>query len=95
MLEAIHPLKRAAIEVATKDCRRLCNIAPLQHMGPQIGEDAFSALVRERRPSAGWAVVVDEMQWGARLLSLHIGTRGIDIFSRNAPLFRSWQTHNA
>ena len=64
MLEAIHPLKRAAIEVATKDCSRLCNSALLQHMVPQIGEDTFSAGVRENRNVAGWAVVVDDMQWG-------------------------------
>jgi hypothetical protein len=47
MLEAIHPLKRVAIEVATKDCSRLWNTALLQHMVPQIGEDAFSVLLRE------------------------------------------------
>ena len=64
MLEAIHPLKRVAIEVATKDCSRLCNTAPLQHMVPQIGEDAFSAFVREISILAGWAVVVEDMQWG-------------------------------
>ena len=64
MLEAIHPLKRGAIEVATKDCSRLCNTAPLQHMVPQIGEDAVSALLRENSSFAGWAVVVDEMQSG-------------------------------
>ena len=64
MRKAIHPLKRVAIEVATKDCSRLCNTAPLQHMIPQIGEDEFSALFREKRTAAGWAVVVDDMQWG-------------------------------
>ena len=64
MRKAIHPLKRVAIEVATKDCNKLCNTAPLQHMVPQIVEDVFSALVREKRTAAGWAVVVDDMQWG-------------------------------
>ena len=64
MLEAIHPLKHVAIEVATKDCRRFCNTALLQHIVPQIGEDAFSALVREISLLAGWAVVVEDMQWG-------------------------------
>ena len=64
MLEASQSLKRVAIEVATKDCSRLCNTALLQHMVPQIGEDAFSALVRENSISAGWAVVVDGMQLG-------------------------------
>ncbi len=64
MLEAIRPFKRVAIEVATKDCSRLCNTAFLQHMVTKIGEDAISAVVRENRIAAGWAVVVDDMQWG-------------------------------
>ncbi len=64
MLEAIRPLKPVAIEVATKDCSRLCNTALLQYKVPKIGEDVFSAVVRETRIAAGWAVVVDDMQWG-------------------------------
>ena len=64
MVEAIQPLKRGAIEVATKDCSRLFITAPFQHMVPQVGEDAVSALLRETIFVAGWAAVVDEMQAG-------------------------------
>ena len=64
MVKAIHTLKQVAIAVATRNCSRLCNTAPLQHIVPQIREDAFSAPIRENRSPAEWAMVVDDMQWG-------------------------------